>query len=76
MRETSALVDSLAAVRASFAPVARSFTASRWRGRIGQPGVAAFAFGNPRAFQPPTDQPATRPAATITFLASSTAWRA
>lgn len=48
MRETPGLVDSLAAVRASFAPVARFFTASPWRDRIGQPGVADFAFGNPQ----------------------------
>lgn len=44
MRDTAGL----AAVRASFAPVARFFTASPWRARIGQPGVADFAFGNPQ----------------------------
>ena len=48
MRDTAGLADSLAAVRASFAPVARFFTASPWRARIGQPGVADFAFGNPQ----------------------------
>ena len=42
------LADSLDAVRASFAPVAAFFNDSRWRDRIGEPGVCDFAFGNPQ----------------------------
>lgn len=53
MRDMSALADSLVSVRASFAPVARFFTASPWRDRLGQPGVADFAFGNPQEFPLP-----------------------
>jgi aspartate aminotransferase len=42
------LADSLDAVRGSFAPVAAFFNDSRWRNRIGEPGVCDFAFGNPQ----------------------------
>ena len=42
------LADNLDAVRASFGPVAAFFNDSRWRNRLGQPGVCDFAFGNPQ----------------------------
>jgi aspartate aminotransferase len=42
------LADSLDAVRGSFGPVAAFFNDSRWRDRLGQPGVCDFAFGNPQ----------------------------
>ena len=42
------LADSLDAVRASFAPVAAFFNDSRWRERLGEPGVCDFALGNPQ----------------------------
>jgi aspartate aminotransferase len=42
------LADSLDAIRASFQPVAAFFNDSRWRERLGQPGVCDFAFGNPQ----------------------------
>jgi aspartate aminotransferase len=42
------LADNLDAVRASFGPVAAFFNDSRWRSRLGQPGVCDFAFGNPQ----------------------------
>jgi aspartate aminotransferase len=49
MAETKALLaDNLAAVRASFGPVAAFFNDSRWRSRVGQPEVCDFAFGNPQ----------------------------
>jgi aspartate aminotransferase len=33
---------------ASFAPIAAVFNDSRWRERLGEPGVCDFAFGNPQ----------------------------
>jgi aspartate aminotransferase len=42
------LADNLDAVRTSFGPVAAFFNDSRWRSRLGQPGVCDFAFGNPQ----------------------------
>jgi aspartate aminotransferase len=47
-RTGSPLADSLDAVRASFGPVAAFFNDSRWRDRLGEPGVCDFAFGNPQ----------------------------
>ena len=44
----SPLADGLDAVRASFAPIAAFFNESRWRNRLGDPGVCDFAFGNPQ----------------------------
>jgi aspartate aminotransferase len=46
--EPTLLADNLDAVRASFGPVASFFNDSRWRSRLGQPGVCDFAFGNPQ----------------------------
>ena len=48
LNSTGPLTDSLAAVRDSFAPIAAFFNDSRWRSRLGQPGVCDFAFGNPQ----------------------------
>jgi aspartate aminotransferase len=45
---TAVLADNLDAVRASFGAVAAFFNDSRWRDRLGQPGVCDFAFGNPQ----------------------------
>ena len=48
MKSNTQLADSLDAVRASFAPVAAFFNDSRWRERLGEPGVCDFALGNPQ----------------------------
>jgi len=42
------LADSLDAVRGSFAPIAAFFNDSRWRERLGEPGICDFALGNPQ----------------------------
>lgn len=46
--QTQPLADNLGAVKAAFGAVAAYFNDSRWRDRLGQPGVADFAFGNPQ----------------------------
>jgi aspartate aminotransferase len=48
MTGVHALADSLEAVRGSFGPIAAFFNDSRWRDRLGEPGVCDFAFGNPQ----------------------------